>query len=46
MLEFGGRTIKVNGEDWILIKYVGFEFFLAIRSDDDFPKQVYLIREE
>lgn len=47
MFGFDGRIIKVNREDWIVIKDIGFGLFLAIRSGDDgLPKQVYLIREE
>ena len=43
---FEGRTVKIKEEEWIIIKYFGYGLFLAVRSDDEFPKQAYLVRED
>ena len=41
-----GRQIKAHKEKWAVLKYFGYGVFLAVKSDSDFPKQVYLVRED
>lgn len=41
-----GLEIKVHKEKWTALKYFGYGLFLAVKPDDDFPKQTYLVRED
>ena len=44
MLSFG-REVECHGEEWLMLRPLQNRYSLAIRPGDDFPCQVFLIKE-